>query len=54
MIGQTNASDKGFRGILKQCLDQNPEQLVRFHGGTWTEPQVNYSTIKKEVAPIVL
>jgi len=54
MIVQTDASDKGFGGILKQRLEPNPEHLVRFHSGTWTGPQVRYSTIKKEVLAIVL
>jgi len=53
MIVETDVSDKGFSGILIQ-LDQNPEQLVRFHSGVWTGPQLNYSTIKKEISFIVL
>jgi len=50
----TNASDKGFGGILKQYLDPNPKQVVTFHSGTWTRPQVHYLTIKKEALAIGL
>jgi len=39
---------------LKQCLDQNLEELVRFHIGVRTRRQLNYSTIKKEAFTIAL
>ena len=44
--------DKGYGGLLKQHLDPNFEQLIGFHSGSWTGPQVHYSTIKKEVLSI--
>ena len=53
MIVPTDASDEGSEGILLQHLDPNFKQFVRFHSRTWTRPQVNYSTIKKEVLAIV-
>ena len=54
MIVETDASELGYGGILKQRLqDQNEEQLVRYHSGTWTGPQKNYSTVKKEILSIV-
>ena len=52
-IIETDASDIGYGGILKQKLD-NKESLVRFHSGVWLGAQKNYSTIKKEVLSIVL
>ncbi|HET6457955.1 MAG TPA: reverse transcriptase family protein, partial [Nitrosopumilaceae archaeon] len=54
-IVETDASDIGYGGILKQQLSpKSPEQIVRFHSGTWTQSQCNYSTIKKEILSIVL
>jgi len=54
MIVETDASDIGYGGILKQCIQQDsPEQLVRYHSGIWLGPQKNYSTIKKELLSIV-
>ena len=52
-IVETNVSDIGYRGILKQKDDTN-ERLVRYTSGTWNEAQLNYSTIKKEILNIVL
>jgi hypothetical protein len=55
LIVETDASDLGFGGILKQVLPgSEKEQVVRFYSGTWTGPQLNYSTIKKEILAIVL
>ena len=54
MIVETDASELGYGGILKQRLDDLKEELVRFHSGTWSDPQKNYSTIKKEILSIVL
>ena len=55
MIVETDASDIGYGGILKQrCASQNKEQLVRYHSGLWISAQQNYSTIKKEILAIVL
>ena len=55
MIVETDASDIGYRGILKQKLESHTEeQLVRFHFGLWLGPQQNYSTIKKEILSVVL
>lgn len=52
-IVETDASDIGYGGILKQVLN-NKEQLIRFTSGTWNPTQKNYSTIKKELLAIVL
>jgi len=55
MIVETDASDIGYGGILKQKISpQDPEQLVRYHSGLWIGGQTNYSTIKKEILAIVL
>ena len=55
MIVETDASDIGYGGILKQRLESHSrEQLVRFHSGLWLGPQQNYSTTKKEILSIVL
>ena len=54
-IVETDASDIGYGGILKQRINPNsPEQIVRFHSGIWNKAQSNYSTIKKEILFIVL
>lgn len=53
LIIETNASDVGYRGILKQRVNDK-DQLVKYHSGFWIGPQVNYSTIKKEVLSIEL
>ena len=54
MIVETDASDIGYGGILKQRFQQTShEQLVRFHSGVWLGPQKSYSTIKKEILSIV-
>ncbi|XP_047261734.1 uncharacterized protein LOC124895336, partial [Capsicum annuum] len=55
MIVETDASDIGYGGILKQKVDEkSSEQLVRFTSGVWNPAQRNYSTVKKEVLSIVL
>jgi len=54
MIVETDASDIGYGGILKQRLATQNAQLVRFHSGLWYGPQQKYSTIKKEILAIVL
>jgi len=54
MIVETDASDIGYGGILKQRIETDKEQLVRFYSGLWHGPQQNYSTIKKEILAIVL
>jgi len=54
MIVETDASDIGYGGVLKQRLELHNEQLVRFHSGLWHGPQQKYSTIKKEILAIVL
>jgi len=53
MIVETDASDVGYGGILKQKL-HDEEQLVRFHSRLRIGPQQNYCTIKKEILSIVL
>ena len=48
MIVNTDASDKGYGGILKQKLESQPnEQLVKFHSGLWLGLQQNYSISKR-------
>jgi len=54
MIVETNASDVGYGGILKQRVEAQKEQLVCFHSGLWHGPQQKYSTIKKEISAIVV
>ena len=54
LIVETDASDLGFGGILKQKLKESPEQIVKYHSGAWNETQKKYSTVKKEVLAIVL
>ena len=54
MIVETDASDIGYGGILKQQVESKKEQLVCFHSGLWHGPQQKYSTIKKEILAIVL
>ena len=54
MIVETDASDIGYGGILKQKFQQSShKQLIRFHSGVWLGPQKSYSTIKKEILSIV-
>ena len=52
-IVETDASDIGYGGILKQSKD-NKEQIVQFISKHWNDYQKNYSTIKKEILVIVL
>ena len=52
-IVETNASDLGYGGILKQ-KENNREQTVHYVSAHWNECQRNYSTIKKEILSIVL
>ena len=54
LIVETDASDLGFGGILKQKLKESREQIVKYHSGAWNETQKKYSTVKKEVLAIVL
>ena len=55
MIIETDASNIGYGGILKQKIEINAkEQLIRFHSGIWNNAQMNYSVIKKEILVIVL
>ena len=54
-IVETDASDIGYNGILKQKINpDSSKQIVRFHSGVWTKAQINYNTIKKEILSIVL
>ena len=52
-IIETYASNIGYGGILKQDFE-NQISIVRFHFGVWSDPQMNYSTVKKEILAIVL
>lgn len=55
IIVETDASDIGFGGILKQkFVNLTEEQLVRYYSGAWNDTQKNYSTVKKEILSIVL
>jgi len=54
MIVETDASNIGYGGILKQRIGTQKEQLVRFHSWLWHGPQQKYSTSKKEILAIVL
>ena len=54
-IVETDASNIGFGGILKQKLTPtSEEQIVLFHSGAWNPTQLKYSTIKKEILSLVL
>ena len=45
-IVETNASDVGYGGILKQRVSpESSEQIVCFYSGIWNNAQLNYSTI---------
>ena len=48
MIVETDASDIGYGGILKQKLETQNEQLVRFHSGLWHGPQQNILQSKRK------
>jgi hypothetical protein len=51
-IVETNASKIGFRGIPKQLVSSgSPEQIVRFHSGSWNSVQFNI--IKKEIISVI-
>ena len=54
-IVETDASDIGYGGILKQRTSNNSnEQIFCFTSKHWNNAQLNYSTIKKEIFAIVL
>ena len=54
-IVETDSSEIGFGEIMKQLVSPgSPEQIVRFHSGSWNKAQSNYSTIKKEILSVVL
>ena len=48
-IIETDASDIGFRGILKQRNTHNKEEIILFISKSWNDCQKNYSTIKKKL-----
>ena len=52
-IIEIDASNISYGGILKQDF-QTKISIVRFHSGVWSGPQINYSTVKKEILAIVL
>ena len=52
-IVETDASDLGYGGILKQVQD-NKEQILQYTSAHWNDCQKNYSTIKKEILSIFL
>jgi DNA-binding transcriptional ArsR family regulator len=45
-IVETNASELGYEGILKQ-IKENKEQILQFIPAYYNDCQNNYSTIKK-------
>ena len=53
-IVETDASDIGYGGILKQKKLDGRESIVQFTSSHWNDTQKNYSTIKKEILSIVL
>ena len=54
-IVEIDAFDRGYGGILKQVAKNDAkERIVRFHSGSWSATQQNYSTIKKEILSIIL
>ena len=52
-IVETDASDLGYGGILKQVQD-NKEQILWYTSTHWNDCQKNYSTIKKKILSIIL
>ena len=60
-IVETDASNIGYGGILKQVIPENKKQLiptnkevlVRFTSGKWNPTQSKYLTIKKEMLSII-
>jgi hypothetical protein len=52
-IVETDASDLGYGGILKQVQD-NKVQILQYTSAHWNVCQKIYSTIKKEILSIVL
>ncbi|KAG9450354.1 hypothetical protein H6P81_010319 [Aristolochia fimbriata] len=52
-IVETDASDHGYGGILKQKTLEDKEVLVRYYSGFLNPTQKNYSTIKKEMLSII-
>jgi len=54
LIVETNASEFGFGGVLKQNLKESPEQILKYHSRAWNETQKKNSPLKKEILAIVL
>nr|KYP41501.1 polyprotein [Cajanus cajan] len=54
LIVEIDASEQGYGRILKQKIENHPEQIVKYHSGIWNPAQSKYSTIKKEILSIVL
>ena len=52
-IVETDASDIGYGGILKQRVDSH-EHVIAYTSKHWNSAQQKYSTVKKEVLAIVL
>ena len=54
-IAETDTSDIGNGGILKHVAkNDTKEQIIRFHSGSQSTTQQNYSTIKKKNLSIIL
>lgn len=55
LVIETDASNIGYGGILKQgLLESKQEEVVRYDSSICLGPQINYSTIKKEILSIIL
>ena len=53
LIVELDAFNIGYGGILKQEYN-NQVHIIRYHLGIWSDAQINYSTVKKEVYLIAL
>ncbi|XP_070054068.1 uncharacterized protein [Nicotiana tomentosiformis] len=53
-VVETDASDIGYDGILKQCSPvDKQEYLVQFYSEKWNNSQKNYATVTKKILAIV-
>ena len=50
---EIDASNIVYGGILKQVNPISNKELILFTSGVWKSPQINYSTIKKEMLYVV-
>lgn len=52
-VVETDASDLGYGGVLKQMINGN-NFVIRYYSGLQKSPMLNYSTITKEMLSIVI